>query len=291
MKITNKYGLPQVFVNALESAPYTKGKAHISVTELINSPRIVQLKRKHWDELEEDVADRVFALFGTAVHLILEQGQEDGSIVEERLHLDMDGWHISGGIDYQRMGENGVIIQDYKATGVWGVMYDKIEWEQQLNIYAYLVRKVKKLPVQELSIVAIIKDWSKRDAEIRENYPQAPVAVIPINLWDESDQERFIKDRIQLHSNAHLATEMGEDYQFCTPSEMWKTKTVYAVRKIGNVRAKALCATTEEAEEKLESLGKGYEIEIRKGERKRCKDYCQVSKFCNQYQNYLREES
>ena len=124
----------------------------------------------------------------------------------------------------------------------------------------------------------------------RENYPQAPVAVIPINLWDESDQERFIKDRIQLHSNAHLATEMGEDYQFCTPSEMWETKTVYAVRKIGNVRAKALCATTEEAEEKLESLGKGYEIEVRKGERKRCKDYCQVSKFCNQYQNYLKGE-
>ena len=76
----------------------------------------------------------------------------------------------------------------------------------------------------------------------------------------------------------------------CTPSEMWEKETVYAIRKIGGARAKSLHETQEEAEEKLVELGKGYELEIRKGERTRCKEYCQVSKFCKQYQTYLEEQ-
>lgn len=59
MKLTNKFNLPQTFVNILSKPTYTKGRAHLSVTEIINSPRIVQLKNIHYDELEEDVADKV----------------------------------------------------------------------------------------------------------------------------------------------------------------------------------------------------------------------------------------
>ena len=139
MRLTNRFNLPQVFVNLLQRSTYSKGKAHLSATELLNSPQIVQLRRKHWDDLEEDVADRIFSLFGTAMHTILEHGKTDNSIVEQRIHVNVDGWDISGAIDLQEPNENGMSIKDYKTTGAWAVMHEKIEWEQQLNIYAYLV--------------------------------------------------------------------------------------------------------------------------------------------------------
>ena len=289
MKLTNRNNLPEVFVNLLTRSTYSKGKAHLSATELLNSPQIVQLRRKHWDDIEEDVSDKIFALFGTAMHTILEHGKTDDSIVEERLHINVDGWNISGAIDLQEPNPKGISVKDYKTTGAWAVMNEKIDWEQQLNIYAYLVEKVKGIPVTDLAIVAIIRDWSKRDAQTKEGYPEAPIKVINIPLWTIDKREEFIRERIQLHSNAHLSTEMDEGYISCTPSEMWEKATVYAIRKIGGARAKSLHETQEEAESKLSELGKDYELEIRKGERTRCKEYCQVSKFCKQYQQYLEE--
>ena len=65
MKLTNNYNLPETIVNVLKRPTYSKGKANISATELLNSPRVVQLKRKHWDDIEEDAADMVWSLFGT----------------------------------------------------------------------------------------------------------------------------------------------------------------------------------------------------------------------------------
>ena len=68
MKITNKFNIPQTFVNVVKRPQYTKGDVNLSVTELLNSPRIVQLRTKHADELETDVSEMVWSLFGTAVH-------------------------------------------------------------------------------------------------------------------------------------------------------------------------------------------------------------------------------
>ena len=85
MKLTNKYNLPQTFVNVLNRNQYTKGKAHASVTELISPPRIVQLRKLNWDFLEEDVADKIWAIFGTAIHSVLELGKAENHIIEQRL--------------------------------------------------------------------------------------------------------------------------------------------------------------------------------------------------------------
>lgn len=88
MKITNLYGLPQTFVNVVERPTYTKGKAHMSVTELLSSPQIVQLKARHSDDIVVDVTDMIWSIFGTAVHTVLEQGKDANHIVEQRLHAD-----------------------------------------------------------------------------------------------------------------------------------------------------------------------------------------------------------
>ena len=296
MKFTNKFNLPQTFVNVIHRPTYSKGKAHISATEIINSPRIVQLKKKYWDEIEQDASEMVWSLFGSAVHNILEHGKGDNHVVEERLHLEFEGWRISGAIDLQEVEPNGTItISDYKVTGAWAVMNEKDDWHRQLNIYAWMVEKVKKVPVGKLQIIAIIRDWSARDAQTKENYPNSPVATIDIPLWTFEEREQFMTKRIYEHGTALFEMETDGDLPECTAEEMWEKKTSYALKKDGNVRANSVHETQEAAEEALvKALGtakknEGFSIEIRQGERTRCKGYCQVASFCNQYQNYLKE--
>jgi PD-(D/E)XK nuclease superfamily len=290
MKITNKFGLPQTIVNALERPTYSKGLAHLSATELLNSAQIAVLRKQHLDEIEVDASDMVWSLFGSAVHHILEQGVDENHLVEERIHAELDGWNISGAIDLQIIQKDGVEINDYKTVGVYGVMNEKKEWEEQLNIYAWLVEKVKKTPVTALKIVAIIRDWNRRDSNTRAGYPAAPVAILDIPLWSFDRRQEYVRSRIHAHSEALFALETGADIPPCTPEECWEKPTTYAVKKEGGVRAKIVCASEEEAKEELEKSGKGYFIETRLGERTRCANYCQVSQWCKQYQSYLQEE-
>ena len=288
MKITNKLGLPETIVNALKRPTYTKGGAHMSATELLSPPRMVQLRIKHADEIEMDAADMVWSLVGTAMHGVLEHGKGDDHIVEQRLHTEIDGWTVSGAVDLQTVKENSITISDYKTTGVWAVMNEKKEWEQQLNIYAWLIERVKKSPVDAIEIVAFIRDWKRRDAETKKDYPDAPVKVIPIELWPYQEREDFVQARIHLHAEAMFQAQTGGDLPLCTESECWEKPTVYAVKKLGGVRANRVFYKREDAQRYLEEVGDKYEVEVREGERTRCENYCNVAQFCSQYQDYLK---
>jgi hypothetical protein len=242
MKLTNRFGIPETFVNVLKRPTYSKGAAHLSVTQLINSPKIVALTKKFEAELEQDVADMVWSIFGSAIHNILEHGKDENHLVEERIHSMVDGWKISGAVDLQVVDDQGGIsIRDYKTTSVWAVMNEKIEWEQQLNIYAWLVDTVKEdFHVTDLGIVAIIRDWSRRDAARNPDYPQAPVKELPIKLWPYEERKEFVQSRITSHSACEFAMETGEDLPPCTPEEMWEKPTTWAIKKVGGVRAKSV---------------------------------------------------
>ena len=54
MKITNKFGMPQPFVDFAINDKYSKGKADISVTSLIDSPRVRTMKDHYNDLIEVD---------------------------------------------------------------------------------------------------------------------------------------------------------------------------------------------------------------------------------------------
>jgi hypothetical protein len=291
MKISNNYSLPDTIVQAIKRPTYTKGDAHMSVTEIMSSPRIAQLKRRHWDALEEDASSMVWSLFGTAIHHILEHGKSPNHVIEQRLYAEVDGWRISGAIDLQEVEEDGIIISDYKTTGAWAAQNGKDDWEKQLNVYAYLVEVNKKVPVKKVQIVAIIRDWSSREASYKESYPKAPIVVLDIPLWSMEQRLEYIKERISKHSDAAFAHETDDELPSCTPSEMWERPAQYAVIKTGNIRAKAVYTCMEDAEagrKELKDPDK-YEIQARPGERVRCQSFCQVSKFCSQYRKYLDE--
>jgi hypothetical protein len=247
----------------------------------------VALSKKFDEELEQDVSDMVWSIFGSAVHNVLEHGKDANHVVEERLHAEKDGWHISGAIDLQVVTDEGIEINDYKTVSVWAVMNDKPEWEQQLNIYAWLVETVKKTPISKIKIIAILKDWKEAEASTRQNYPVKQVVTLDIPIWSMEQREAFIKERIHLHSEALFANDTNESLPECTPAECWEKPTTYAVKKDGGVRAKSVHQTLEDAEKALEEAGKGYNLEVREGERTRCAKYCQVAPWCNQYKTYL----
>lgn len=285
MKLTNKHNLPETFVNVIKRPTYSKGKANLSITELIDSPRVVNLKHRHWDEIEVDASEMVWSLFGSAVHGILEHGKGGNHIVEERLHVEFDGWHISGAIDLQEVDEDGIHIKDYKVTGAWSVRNEKQAWHDQLNCYAWMVESAKQTPVKSLQIVAIIRDWSAREASLKQDYPQSPIVLVDIPLWSAEKRTAFVEARLNLHAEGYFESDAGGSLPECSADEMWEKPTTYAVKKVGGVRAKSVHPTEEEAKAVLPP--KDYFIEVRHGERTRCKSYCQVADFCDSYQRYL----
>lgn len=289
MKLTNKHKIPATFINVLDRPTYNKGKAHLSVTQLINSPKIVALTKKFENDIEQDVSDMVWSIFGSAVHNILEHGKDANHIVEQRIYKAYDGWNISGAIDLQIVNSEGIDVRDYKTTTVWSVLNEKIDWEVQLNMYAGLIEDVKKVPVTSVGVVAVMRDWNRRESVTREGYPEAPIKELPIRLWARDERDQYISERISLHSACEFAIETEGDLPDCTPAEMWEKPTVWAVRKKGNVRAKSLYESEEFANVAIAELGKDYEIDVRQGERTRCNSFCPVAGWCEQYRTYIKE--
>ena len=151
MKVTNNYNLPQSFVDFARNDKYSKGHADISVTTLIDSARVRVMRDHYHNERVVDVVDNIWALFGTAVYHVLESTEpSDDVVIEERLFTKINGWVLSGAVDHQVIKGQTVEITDYKVTSVWSVIHGKIDWERQLNVYAYLVQKNKGKKVKKL---------------------------------------------------------------------------------------------------------------------------------------------
>jgi hypothetical protein len=290
MKLTNKFNLPETFVNVIKRPQYSKGSSEISVTEILSPPQLVLLRRQHQEDIEQDAADMVWSLFGSAVHNILEHGKDDHHIVEERLFTTFEGWSISGAIDLQEMIDGKVLIADYKVTSAWTVQQEKQEWIDQLNLYAWLVERVKGEKVAGLQIIGIVRDWSRREAVLKDTYPQAPIVTLDIPLWSQEDREAFVKQRLSMHNEANFAAVSGLMPQ-CTSEEMWEKKTTYAVMKEGGKRAKKVFEIKEDAAVFAGQQKDSHYIETREGGRTRCESFCQASPFCKQYQTYLKDKS
>ena len=281
MKITNKHNVPAPLMTLASREYYSKGASQYSVTEIMSPPKVRRLREQYNDMIEQDVSDMLWQLLGSALHVVMERGATDGWTMEERLFHDVDGVIISGQIDAQEDTPDGVIITDWKFTSAWAVMQDKEEWVQQLNIYKWLVETVKRKKVCGLKICAFVRDFSRH--EKKEGYPAANITNIDIPMWDSVTTETYIRERLEMHRNAKMAHDFGEELQPCSDEERWQSETIYAVKREGRKTAIRVFKTIEEATE-LAEKEKGY-VETRKGEPKRCTgNYCGVAQWCEQYQ-------
>lgn len=285
MKVTNVHNVPQPLVTLAEGQYYSKGKSDYSVTELMSPPRVQRLRAQNDEAIVQDVSEMLWPLLGSALHVVMERGETAGWTSEERLFAEVDGQIVSGAIDLQEVTPEGIGIVDYKFTSAWAVMNDKIEWEQQLNVYKWLVERVKKMPVKSLRICALIRDFSRHDTG-REGYPQAPIHMVEIPMWDAVKAEAYVRERLEMHRNSKLSADFGEALPECSPEERWMSETTYAVKREGRKTAIRVFKTMDEATE-LAGKEKGY-VETRLGEPKRCTgNYCGVAQWCDQYQAEL----
>lgn len=286
--ITNNHNLPQTLVNLAKRDTYTRGSARISVTELIGAPQIRLIRQEKQSEIVTDVSEMLWALLGRAMHSVVEQGADEQHIAEERLFAEVAGWRLSGGIDLQILGSASdggqeVALSDYKMTTAWAVMNPKPDWERQLNCYAYLIEKTRGWTVTGLTINAIVRDWSRHEAERREGYPKIPLVVLPQTLWTPEAREAYVTERMKIHQDAERAFDWGEPVPECTDEERWFKPGKLAVMREGRVRALKLFETNErEQAEEYAKENKGY-VEERRGENTRCESFCKVAPWCNQF--------
>lgn len=273
--ITNKQNLPGPIVKAIENDGYSAGNSDISVTSLIDSPRIVALKKQHSYEIIEDASDRIWSLLGQAVHSIIERAAEPGDMSETRLFAEAEGWKLSGQFDLLTEGR----LIDFKTTSVWTVI-DAIQngkkvWDAQLNVLDWLCRK-NNIEVEKLQIIAIIRDWSKNQARRSSDYPQNQVYTFDIPRWTPEQQDEYVSDRLRAHQSAR------NDLPLCTPEDRWEKPSKWAVMKKGRKSAIRLLDTETEAHEYGKRYVDGYTLEFRPGDAVRCSSYCAVADFCTQ---------
>lgn len=289
MTITNRSGLPEALVKAVQNDPYNRGDCDYSVTGLLKPARMVALERIHKDDLEEDVADRIWALMGQLGHAVLERAGE--GVVEKRLFATRNGVRISGQLDLLHMQDldvDGIETYekstDYKFTTAWSCKGGpKEEWIQQTNLGLWLCQE-NGIRVKGLEIVAILRDWSKLDARRDWQYPQQQVKVFSLPVWPMAKTLAFLDGRIAEHEMAKQALPE------CSPEERWEKPTVYAVMKDGRKTAVKLHDNEEQARLHAEQLGKGHAVTTRPGQSTRCEAYCSVAKWCSQFNSQQPKE-
>jgi len=277
VRLTNTYDLPETIVKAVTHSYKPRQLPHrFSVSELLNAPQAQQLYVRHWDEIEEDISERIWLLLGNAVHAILEQGKVENSLKEESLKGIIDDNVVSGRPDLW----HNQVIDDYKITSVWTIVYSpqgRQEWQAQLNIYKWLY-DIAGFETKSLEICAILRDWQA--SKMGGGYPPIPIVSIKVPLWTRAETEDYLRKRIIEHT---LARALSDNQQRpCSDVEKWAKPTQYAVMKKGRKSAIRLYDNEENAKKNLPE-GTQHYIEVRPGEDVRCGRYCQGRPWCEQF--------
>lgn len=288
MKITNVLNLPEGIVKAADIERHNKTDKELSATTLLKGCKEIILTWRHWDELTDDVANRMWAIFGTAVHALLEtEGKNEFTECDVTVPMP-NGLTITGRIDNYNMETE--TITDYKTGSVWKViMKDFDDWRMQGIIYAWLLVK-NGFKVKRAQFVDLLKDHSKSKAKFDSNYPQTPVYIYeyPINETELKEGEAYINERLAEYLKYKDMAD--DDIPPCTDKERWASETKYAVMKNSNKRAVKLCDTSAEAQQKAATLGAGHYVEVRPGVSKKCAEYCASCAFCNFYNNIVKNQ-
>jgi len=275
-KLTNIHGLPQPLYSAVSNDSYSKGDSDVSITTLLQPPRISALKDLHEDDIQEDAMDRMWSLLGQAVHTILERADDGSEMKEERITIEVLGVRVSGQFD--RFNVTDGVVQDYKVTTAYkfkdGLV--PLDFQRQLNCYALLLRS-KGYEVKKGQVVGILRDWSKREAERNPDYPQKQVVVMDVEIAESEKIMEFLSGRVALWKAAQSVLPE------CSPEDRWAKPEKYAVMKPGRKRAVRLFDNKNEAGARAGTEGGGAYVEYRPGENVRCDSYCSVAKFCEQY--------
>uniref|UniRef100_A0A6M3LK08 Putative PD-(D/E)XK nuclease superfamily protein n=1 Tax=viral metagenome TaxID=1070528 RepID=A0A6M3LK08_9ZZZZ len=274
--VSNTYNLPEPLVKALTPDRKAPVFGRISVTSLIDSPLRRVLAMRHYGQTDEDVSEGLWALLGSAVHYVIEKGNED---TETKLEIPFNGATLVGVVDYHCDGH----IIDWKTGSVWSVVFaDNKNWELQLQCYGYLVQLTGQ-PVDKLSVYMILRDWNKREAQRNQEMPRIPFHQISYKPWPKDRIEAYLTERVSLHLFAEKYAQNGSQEEipaslWCSSEERWERPSKWAAKNVGKDRAVRVFDTEQECSDFVH--GTKMFLEHRPGESVKCNDYCQYSGWC-----------
>lgn len=272
MKVTNKYNLPDIIVEVARKFSKRRNSGNFSPTQLVMPRQILYLFDKKYDELSVDASEFIWAILGTSGHYFLEKHAPENTLVEEWIKSELSGYKLVCKPD---MLEGKTLI-DWKVTTVQATNFSKDEWEQQLNVNAYLFSR-NGFDIDKLMIWAILRDWRRKEMIRDRSYPRIPMVKMEYPLWKKQYTENWILERIKYHQS--------EDIPECTKSEKWQGKSKFAVIKNGAKRAKRILNSFEGAQDFIiENCDdpEEWDISERFAPRTRCELYCQVREVCEQ---------
>lgn len=284
MKLLNSMNLPQAFCNAVNLERHNE-KGCFSATTLLKGTTSTILTDRHFDEIEVDVADCVWQIWGTAVHKIFEDSGIDG-LKEERFEVPVSHSKVTGRVDL--FDEKNGVLYDWKTASTFKITFnDFSDWKKQGLIYAWLMKQ-NGIEVKKCRFIALLKDHSKSKAKTDTDYPQMPVYnyEFEVTETDLAEIENFITTRIADLEKAELIPD--EELPPCSEEERWHQKGKVAVMKEGRKTAIKLFDTKEEAEQNMKALGGTY-LEERKGCDRRCSEYCNCNTFCPYYKKLMEQ--
>jgi hypothetical protein len=288
MKFSHLDTLPKVIQRAIIEDDYDRGPmTDISVTELIDSPRIFALKRLYKEYIVEDARNQIHSIIGRAVHKYLQGYARGTDVAEQRLYATIDGIVLSGSMDIQEESDGGITISDYKTWKVDKLKYPHDDLEKQLNAYAYLAEANGK-KVTGLKGIIILKDWSMAKAKSGLFYPQSPVEIIQVPLKGVSETDEWIRKRISTFRK--YVEQLQSPTDRCTESERWGSddKLLFKAGKAPIQESDDLEETSTH-EVNIQKLQLGATLKV--GYDRRCAEYCPVADYCDQYKEILRRRN
>ena len=279
MKVTNKLNMPAAFVNAVSTTRHNAAGC-FSATTLNKGAKEIILSDRHFDEITVDAADSVWAVWGTAVHALLES-QPDNNFHEEYFKVPVSNSFVTGQVDSYDM-ENGV-INDWKTASVWKVQFnDFSDWRRQGLTYAWLLQQ-SGLDVKKCRFVALLKDHSKTKAKTDSSYPQSPVFIYEFDVT-AADMEETAARILTKVQEIESAYKLDDDaIEPCSAEERWADGEKWAVMKNGRKTAIKLFDNSADADAMAGEMGNAYYVEHRPAISRKCGDYCNCKEFCNFY--------
>lgn len=278
MRVTNKLGLPQPLVDAV-TREHRRVPRRYSVTELQKGVREAILARRHDGEIECDVSEMVWAIFGTAVHSVLENAREsETQLKESKLVQEMpNGYELSGIFDLY--DDSTGTVTDYKTASVWKVKFgDYSDWREQTLMYCWMLRRLG-FDAKRGEVVAMLKDHSKTKAKVGD-HPPLPVFTVGWD-FDEKDIDdigMWLEDRFNLIAACEELPD--EKLPMCSDEERWHRPGKFAVMKPGRKSALKLFDDEDAAWFYAEEKGGGCWVQHRPGEDRKCMEYCAAAPFC-----------
>lgn len=268
---------PEYLIRAVMGDKYEPRPDRMSVTRLIGPPLIRTLEMLHYDDIVEQVEDKLYALDGIGFDYVMKKHSQWGlTNIKLEVPFPTHKLTVVAKLDYYDVLNH--ILADLKRTSVWSVKdalaHGKPDWNNQLNVYDRLLYQVApQLEVHGLQIHAYARDWRPVEKLRYNDYP-AKMEVIEIPRWTRTEQMDYIDTCLQDHIQ-HPERE-------CSPVEKWQKPDTFAVMKEGRKSALRVLDTEQAAFDWQACQKKGDNTSIvkRPGGCIRCENYCAVSSFC-----------